>query len=140
NCSVEGNIIRQATNLLGWSLNVINTDGTPETQKAAFAQAVQEKVNVVLYSAVDRATFAQYIPQLEANHTFVSACCITDPVGNGINYAIDVPSQTTVIGQLMAAWIISQSKGNAQAVYFNLPAFSILKTQGEAFQSYLKQN
>lgn len=142
NCSVEGNIIRQATNLLGWSLNVINTDGTPETQKAAFAQAVQQKVNVVLYSAVDRATFAQYIPALKANHTFLSACCITDPVGgdSGIDYAIDVPSQTAIIGKLMAAWIITQSKGQANTVYFNLPAFSILNTQGAAYKSYLKQN
>jgi ABC-type sugar transport system substrate-binding protein len=142
NCSIEGNIIKQATNLLGWTLKVINTDGTPETQKSAFAQAVQQKVDVVLYSAVDRATFAQYLPAFKANHTFLSACCITDAVGgtSGIDYAIDVPSQTMVIGQLMAAWIMTQSNGNAHAVYFNLPAFSILKTQGDAFTSYLKQN
>ncbi len=141
NCSIEGNIIKQATDLLGWTLKVINTDGTPETQKSAFAQAVQQKVDVVLYSAVDRATFAQYIPQLKANHTFLSACCITDPVGsNGIDYAIDVPSQTGVIGQLMAAWIITQSKGDAHTVYFNLPAFSILATQGTAYSSYFSKN
>jgi ABC-type sugar transport system substrate-binding protein len=141
NCSIEGGIIKQATDLLGWTLKVINTDGTPETQKAAFAQAVQQKVDAVLYSAVDRATFAQYIPALAANHTFLSACCITDPVGsNGINYAIDVPAQTGVIGQLMAAWVITQSKGNAHTVYFNLPAFSILNTQGSAYADYLKQN
>jgi len=141
NCSIEGGIIKQATDLLGWTLNVINTDGTPETQKAAFAQAVQQKVNVVLYSAVDRATFAQYIPAFEANHTFLSACCITDPVGsNGIGYAIDVPAQTGVIGQLMAAWIITQSNANAHTVYFNLPAFSILNTQGAAYADYFKQN
>ena len=84
---------------------MINTDGTPETQKSAFAQAVQQKVNVVLYSAVDRATFAQYLPAFKANNTFLSACCITDPVddASGIGYAIDVPAQTGVIGQLMAA-------------------------------------
>ncbi len=142
NCSIEGGIIKQATDLLGWTLKVINTDGTPETQKSAFAQAVQQKVDVVLYSAVERATFAQYIPQLKANHTFLSACCITDPVSDssGINYAIDVPAQTGVIGQLMAAWIITQSKGNAHTVYFNLPAFSILNTQGTAYADYLKQN
>ena len=141
NCSIEGGIIKQATDLLGWTLNVINTDGTPETQKAAFAQAVQQKVNVVLYSAVDRATFAQYIPAFEANHTFLSACCITDPVGNnGIGYGIDVPAQTSIIGQLMAAWIITQSHANAHTVYFNLPAFSILNNQGAAYTDYLKQN
>ncbi len=141
NCSIEGGIIKQATDLLGWTLKVINTDGTPETQKSAFGQAVQQKVDVVLYSAVDRATFAQYIPAFQANHTFLSACCITDPVGdNGIGYAIDVPAQTAVIGQLMAAWIITQSKGDAHTVYFNLPAFSILKTQGTAYTDYLKQN
>jgi ribose transport system substrate-binding protein len=142
NCSVEGNIIKQATDLLGWTLDVINTDGTPETQKSAFAQAVQKKVDVVLYSAVDRATFAQYIPALKANHTFLSACCITDPVGgdSGIDYAIDVPAQTAVIGQLMAAWIIAQSNGKADSVYFNLPAFSILDTQGSAYKSYMQQN
>jgi ABC-type sugar transport system substrate-binding protein len=142
NCAIEGGIIKQATDLLGWTLKVINTDGTPETQKSAFAQAVQQKVDVVLYSAVDRATFAQYIPQFQANHTFLSACCITDAVAGttGIGYAIDVPAQTAIIGQLMAAWIITQSKGDAQTVYFNLPAFSILKTQGTAYEDFLKQN
>jgi ribose transport system substrate-binding protein len=141
NCAVEGNIIRQATNLFGWTLKVINTDGTPETQKAAFDQAAQQKVDVVLYSAVDRSTFASDIPAFQANHTFLSACCITDPVGNnGIGYAIDVPSQTAIIGQLMAAWIIDQSGGNASSVYFNLPAFSILDTQGAAYKAYMRQN
>lgn len=141
NCAVEGDIIRSATDLLGWTLKVINTDGTPETQKAAFNQAAQQKVDVVLYSAVDRATFASDIPTFQANHTFLAACCITDPVGdNGINYAIDVPDQTAIIGQLMAAWIISESNGNAKSVYFNLPAFSILDTQGAAYKSYMQQN
>jgi ABC-type sugar transport system substrate-binding protein len=140
NCSVEGNILQQATSLLGWTLKVINTKGTPESEKAAFDEAAQEKVNVVLYSAVDRSTFASDIPAFVASGTFLGACCITDKVGNGIDYAIDTPSQTALVGQLMAAWIIADSKGSAKTVYFDLPAFSILGTQGAAFNDYLTQN
>jgi ribose transport system substrate-binding protein len=140
NCAEEGAIIKEATDLLGWTLKVINTDGTPQTQQNAFNQVVRDKAFAVLYSAVSRSTFASAIPQLEANHTFVAGCCITDPVGNGIDYAVDTPDQTGDVGNLLAAWTIADSKGTAQSVYVNLPAFPILSTAEENYKKYTSTN
>jgi ABC-type sugar transport system substrate-binding protein len=136
-CAQEGQIIKQATDALGWTLTVINTSGTPETQKAAFAQVVREKSDAVLYSAINKSTFASELPQLKANGTFVAACCITDAVGNGIDYANEVPEQTAEIGELKAAWIVADSNADANIVYVDLPAFSILATSRDRFKSSL---
>lgn len=140
NCAEEGAIIKEATDILGWTLKVINTDGTPETQKSAFDQVVRDKAFGVLYSAVDRSTFASEIPQLQANGTFVAACCVTDAVGNGIDYAVDTPDQTADVGNLLAAWVISTSHASAKSVYVNLPAFPILNTSEQNYKNFTSTN
>lgn len=126
NCAEETDIIREATDALGWTLKTINTDGTPESQKNAFDQVARAKADAVLYSAVDRSTFASDIPTLKQNGTFVAGCCITDPIGNGIDFANETPDQTGAVGNLLAAWVAAESGGTAHAVYVNLPAIPIL--------------
>lgn len=139
-CAQEGQIVKQATDALGWSLSVINTQGTPETEKAAFDQVAREKYDAVLYAAIDRSVFASDLAKLKANGTFISACCITDTPGaaSGIDYANNIPSQTADIGRLMAAWVVKESKGAANVAYVQLPAFTILKTSAEEFKKAMK--
>jgi ABC-type sugar transport system substrate-binding protein len=126
-CAEESDIIKQGTDALGWTLHTINTDGTPESAKSAFAQATRAKPAGILYTAIDKSVFASDIPTLHAAGTVISACCITDPIGpNSIDYGVEIPTQTGFVGQLQAAWVADDSKGSGNSVFVNIPSIPIL--------------
>jgi ribose transport system substrate-binding protein len=137
-CTLEGNIVKQAATSVGWKTDILSNDGTPQGDKAAFAQVVRNKAAAVLYTAIPASTFASDLPALKANGTFVSACCVTDPVGpsTGIGYVIDGPAQVGPVGGTQAAWIAVDSKDKAaNAVFVNIPAFAILASQATYFKA-----
>jgi ribose transport system substrate-binding protein len=136
-CTLEGNIVKQAATAVGWNTDILSNDGTPQGDKAAFGQAVRNKAAAVLYTAIPASTFASYLPALKANGTFISACCVTDPVGpsTGIGYVIDGPAQVGPVGGTQAAWIATDSKDKANAVFVNIPAFAILASQATYFKT-----
>src|SRR5271165_745192 len=51
-CTLEGAIVKKAASLVGWNTVVLSNDGTPQGDKAAFAQVVRNKAAAVLYTAI----------------------------------------------------------------------------------------
>ena len=109
-CTLEGGIVKQAAAAVGWNTVVLSNDGTPQGDKAAFTQAVRNKAAAILYTAIPASTFSSLLPQLKANGTFISTCCVTDAVGpsTGIGYAIDIPAQVGPVGGSQAAWVAAR--------------------------------
>ena len=136
-CTLEGNIVKQAAASVGWNTVILSNDGTPQGDKAAFAQAVRNKAAAVLYTAIPASTFASELPALKANGTFISTCCATDAVGpsTGIGYLIDGPAQVGPVGGAQAAWVAADSKDKADSVFVNIPAFAILASQATYYKS-----
>jgi ABC-type sugar transport system substrate-binding protein len=127
-CTQEAAIIKQGTDALGWKLDTVNTDGTPETEKAAFDQAARAKPAGVLYTAIDQSVFQSDIAAIHAGGGILSACCITDPISStGIDYGVEIPTQTGFVGQLQAAFVASDSNGSdGDSVFVNIPSIPIL--------------
>jgi ribose transport system substrate-binding protein len=136
-CTLEGGIVKQAAAAVGWNTVVLSNDGTPQGDKAAFTQAVRNKAAAILYTAIPASTFSSLLPQLKANGTFISTCCVTDAVGpsTGIGYAIDIPAQVGPVGGSQAAWVAANSKDTADSVFVNIPAFAILASQATDYKS-----
>jgi ABC-type sugar transport system substrate-binding protein len=136
-CTLEGAIVKKAASLVGWNTVVLSNDGTPQGDKAAFAQVVRNKAAAVLYTAIPASTFASDLPALKANNTFVSACCVTDAVGpsTGLDFSIDDSAEVGPVGDSQAAWIAADSKDKANSVFVNIPAFAILASQATYFKS-----
>ena len=136
-CTLEGNIVKQAAAAVGWNTVILSNDGTPQGDKAAFTQAVRNKAAAILYTAIPASTFSSLLPQLKANGTFISTCCVTDAVGpsTGIGYAIDIPAQVGPVGGSQAAWVAANSKDTADSVFVNIPAFAILASQATDYKS-----
>ena len=126
-CQQEGNIVKQAAAMIGWNTVITPNDGTPQGDKAAFDQVVRAKPVAVLYTAIPQSDFQSELPSLQANKTAVIACCVTDPVGSGVDYNIDGPTNGAPVGQAQGAWVASDSKcQNDESVIINLPDFAIL--------------
>ena len=130
-CLQEGAIVQQAGAMLGWTTKILSNDGSPQQSKAAFEQVVRDKAAAVLYTAIPASTFSSLLPQLHANGTVISTCCVTDSTGasTGIDYNIDNLAQVGPIAGAQAAWVATDSKDAASSLYVNIPDFAILNTQ-----------
>lgn len=126
-CQDLANAFKDGATALGWTVNEINTKGTPQTVQAAWEQAVRDHPDAVVASGFPRAVFAQQLAQLQAANIPVVESSVDDTVGGGINLIVDTPTQETPDGQMMAAWVVADSGGKANTVYFDLPAFNILE-------------
>jgi len=101
-CNVIAGVLKSATDKLGWRLNVLTTDGSPGSQQQAFAQIVRDRADGAIYVGIDRSVYERYLPELEANGTWMVSACSTNAQGNGIDFAICTPDQqreTVCVGQ-----------------------------------------
>ena len=136
-CESEIPLVKQAADILGWTLTAISTDGSPQQTTAAWDRVVREKPDGVLYTGTARSQIADQMKQAAANGTAVSGCCVTDPATDGLLYTISTPAQVGELGKVMASWIVADSNGGTPGVvYLDLPDFPILG----ALQTELKKN
>ena len=139
-CQQEGEIVKQADDVLGWKTNILSNDGSPTQSKAAFDQAVRDKAAGVLYTAIPLSTFQSDVPALQANGTVVSACCVTDPTGTGVDYNIDNPDQVGPVAGTQAAFVASDSKCvGADSLLVTIPDFAILNNAVTNYKSSMSQ-
>jgi ribose transport system substrate-binding protein len=138
-CQQQSQIVSEAAHALGWSVSSVATDGTPTSVQSAYDTALRQGANAIVTTAALRAEIASKIPALQSKGIVISNCCTTDPVASPFIYSTDTPAQDAPIGKWLAAEIVSNSKGNANTLYVNIPAFTVLGTLGTEFQSSYKQ-
>ena len=138
-CDTIAAAIKNAAAILGWKVDVIPTNGTPASIKAAWDSVVRLHPDVAFGSGFDRALFASEASQLAAMHVPVMNWTTTDTVGQGLVFVHGGPSEVPVVGEQMAAWVVADTQGKADTLYVNLPTFVILQPVMEGFDSYYKQ-
>jgi ribose transport system substrate-binding protein len=138
-CQLQGQIVAQAAKTLGWTASTISTDGTPTSVQAAYDTALRQNAKAIVTTAALRAEIASKIPELQSKGVVVSDCCSTDPVQSPFIYNTSTPAQSAVIGKDLAAEVVANSKGKANTLYVNIPAFTILSSLATEFQKAYKQ-
>ncbi len=135
-CELQGDIIKEGAKELGWTSETITTDGSPEKLQAAFATAMRKGVNGIILNAVDKATVAKQLAEAKKRGiAFVTSSSI-DPVdGATILYNTSTVEQNDRIGEYLAAKVVADSDGKANALYANISAFKILEGVGAAFKT-----
>lgn len=138
-CDTIAAAIKNAAAILGWKVDVIPTNGTPASVKAAWDTVVRLHPDVALGSGFDRALFASEASQLAAMHVPVMNWTTTDTAGQGLVFVHGGPSEVPVVGEQMAAWVVADTQGKADTLYVNLPTYVILQPVMEGFDRYYKQ-
>ncbi|CAL9325312.1 substrate-binding domain-containing protein [Streptomyces olindensis] len=118
---------------LGWTVKPIATQGTPESVQAAWEQAVRDRPDAVVASGFPRAVYAKQLARLKAAGIPVIQSNADDVVGDGISLLKNGPKDVGVQGEMLASWVVSNSGAKADTVYFDLPAYTILKPVKEGF-------
>jgi ribose transport system substrate-binding protein len=136
-CASQGPILQEAAAVLGWTVNIINTDGTPAKIQNAWAQVVRQKPDGLVYTSTPRSAIASQIKAVAAAGIPIVACCESDDVGDGIIYYSENQSAVAAEGPALATWITVSSAGKARAVYVNTPELPILSGIASTLKSSL---
>ncbi len=138
-CELQGKIVAGAASQLGWTSSTIATNGTPPAIQAAYETAIRDGVDGIVTTAALRAEIQAQVTKLVAKGIPVSDASSTDPIAPPFIYNTSTAPQNARIGKYLAAEIVADSKGKANALYVNLPAYTILAPLGASFASELKQ-
>lgn len=127
-CVSMGHFIKQATDLLGWKLTVIDTNSTPTQLQAAWTQVDREKPNGVIFAGDPTFEFSSQLATAVREGVDVTACCITTrPPTDGLKFVSTSTDAVHTIGGLQAAWVTAESNGKADSLYVDLPDLPIFK-------------
>lgn len=138
-CELQGNIIAQGAAKLGWTSSTIATDGSPAQIQNAFNTALRNGANAVIVNATLRSEIAPQLAAAQAKGVPVVECCATDPLAPPVIYNTSTAAQSATIGKYLAAEVVADSKGKANTLYVNIPAYTILATLGTQFKTSYQQ-
>jgi ribose transport system substrate-binding protein len=130
---LEGNItaykllvpgLQAATGALGWDLKIVPFDTTnPTSLSAAMEQAVAEKVSFILETGVGSDQFSAGLAAAQAAHIPVVEAIQNPEQVNGIIGCAGCQA-STLAGEVVANWIVSDSGGKANVLFDTDPEFT----------------
>ena len=97
-CDTIAAAIKNAAAVLGWKVDVIPSNGTPASVKAAWDTVVRLHPAVAFGSGFDHTLFASEALQLQAMHVPVMNWTTTDTTGQGLVFVHGGPSEVPVVG------------------------------------------
>jgi ribose transport system substrate-binding protein len=142
-CTTIANAIKYAAKPFGWNVKIVPSNGTPASVKGAWGNVVRLKPDAAFGSGFDKTLYAGELKKLNALNVPVFSWATLDatlPDSNGkITLAKGGPDEVGIVGEQQAAWVVSDSKGDANTVYVDLPTFTILKPVREGFEKRYKE-
>ncbi|MFF7946382.1 substrate-binding domain-containing protein [Streptomyces griseorubiginosus] len=138
-CQDLANFFTAGANELGWHVRQIATQGTPESVQSAYEQALRDKPDAVVSSGFPRAVYAKQLERFKAAGIPVLQSNADDVVGDGVSLLKNGPKDVAVQGEMLASWVVADSNAQADTVYFDLPAYTILKPVKDTFAAKYKQ-
>ena len=138
-CAVQGPILAEGAKILGWTVDQASTDGSPEQVQGAIESAIRNGSDAVILNAADETAYSKQIADAKAAGVQFVTCCSLATAGNGILYNTATDKQNGPIGDDLAAEVVSDSGGKANALYVNISAFQILAQVGTTFEAGMKK-
>jgi len=140
-CAIQGPILAQGAATLGWTVDQVATDGSPEKVQGAIDAAIRNGSDAVILNAADRDAYAKQIADAQAAGVQFVTCCSLATAGSssGILYNTATDKQNGPIGDDLAAEGVSHSGGKANVLYVNISAFQILAQVGNTFEDGMKK-
>lgn len=129
--------LQAAVSTVGWTLHVVDAGVTPESVKAAWDKAVQDKPSAVIASGFSRSIFEPELAQLKNMGIPVIDMTTADPPGNGLTAVFDYGPDYLASGKRLADYAISQAGNKINAVMVTSSAFANLGYVAQGFQQEL---
>ncbi|KQV73804.1 hypothetical protein ASC61_01565 [Aeromicrobium sp. Root344] len=138
-CALQGPILAAGAKSLGWTVDQVATDGSAEKVQGAIDAAIRNGADAVILNAADRDAYSKQIADAKKAGVQFVTCCSLATAGDGLLYNTATDKQNGPIGDYLAAQVVTDSKGKANALYVNISAFQILKQVGDTFDAGMKK-
>jgi len=130
----------QAAADIGWKYKDLISGSTPAAQQAAMNSAIQLNPAGILTSGIPNSTIqAQLVLAAQKGIWVNSSADTSSPSGAMFDTSIAAPSQLAQWGKMVAAYVVTQSKGKAVVQDFQLTAFPILLDFDASFVTWVRQ-
>jgi ribose transport system substrate-binding protein len=130
----------QAAADIGWKYKDLISGSTPAEQQAAMNSAIQLDPAGILTSGIPNSTIAAQLVLAAQKGIWVNSSADTSsPSGAMFDTSIASPAQLAQWGKMVAAYVITQSKGKAVVQDFQLTAFPILLDFDTSFVAWMHQ-
>lgn len=138
-CIELGNALTAAADALGWTTQIISTDGSVEQVSNAWRQLANSDVDAVYGSGYPREIFEGSLQQLEAKGVPVVMCCTVDEPGNGITVMQGQSADYGPLAELWAASVTVDSGAAGEVLYVSNPGFSTQEDMTRYFKEDLAE-
>ena len=82
-CAIQGPILAEAAATLGWTVDQVATDGSPEKVQGAIDAAIRNGSDAVILNAADKDAYAKQIADAESAGVQFVTCCSLATAGDG---------------------------------------------------------
>lgn len=140
-CSLLNPGFTAAAQALGWSPSVVTYSSAQPGQ--ALQQAIDSGYKYIATTSITLSEITPQIQEAKAKGIAIFGAYTTDtPQGaaNGLYGVAQNGGSSQAEGSLIADYVISASKGNANVVYVELPIYPSLVTGGDAVKAELAKN
>lgn len=133
-CQIFDSSMKQAAQALGWNFKTINYGLTPESVKAGWQQVVREKPDGIIETGgFPTSIYKQELAQVRATKTPVVSISQPEKSAPGL-INTDGEDRYTLLGKLLADYIIADTKSKAKVLYVNSSSFPVLNIGLKSFQ------
>jgi ABC-type sugar transport system substrate-binding protein len=139
-CTNQGKGLESAAKVLGWTVQTIQAQPTPQSVQAAMTEAVRRNPDAVVSAGFSRALYARQIDEMNEKKIAVITSTGMEPTGEGgTTFNAEPPAEASVATSLLAdkTTVDLDGKGEVGAVY--LTGYPLPKVYTDAYVARLKQ-
>lgn len=126
--------MRQASEALGWNFETVPIETGTEGIISAFTAALQKNPDGIRVSGQPRQQYEAQLKEAERRGIAVVQDSATDEPGGGlINTTMANTAQVERFGEVIANFVVADSKGQAKIALFNIPQFPSLTAFANSF-------
>ncbi|HST40015.1 MAG TPA: substrate-binding domain-containing protein [Conexibacter sp.] len=139
-CATNGEYLKAAAEAVGWTIRPVNAGVTPESVKAAWAQAVRAKPDGVVASGFPRTMMNPELEELEAARVPAVDISVTDPPGTGISAVFAGTPDYVAAGERLAKYALVEAGGkDINAMIVGVAAYPTVQLIGRSFGETLER-
>jgi ribose transport system substrate-binding protein len=137
-CTNMGASFKQAASVLGWNVNEIQAQPTPQSIQAAFSEAVRQRPDGVVSTGFSKELYRRQLDQLHEMKIPVFSGTGTDPTGPDINLEPLPPASVSKATKLLADKTIVDAGGKGEIGAVLLTGYPIVKIYTDAYLAEIK--
>lgn len=132
--------IARAAKSLKWKYRELVGAVSPETQRSIFSQALALNPDYIHVSGIEPSTLSDLLVKAKKDGVVVvCSACMSKPVSAMENTSISGPKMLDRWGQIIAAYVVASTKGNAKVQGVTVPLYPILARFDTAFEKNLNK-